>query len=130
MHRRGFLFLLAGASAPGDERTEILEVIEPLAAALTEGRLTDFVAVLADDMPDRARLIDNVTGLVAFAEITSSVSVTQVANGRADLDWYMELRARATGSVAERRRGKVTVRVGGKKIQELQPVDFFRIKQA
>lgn len=124
--RHAILSLIAGIHARGDEASDILEAVEPLASALTEGRLSHFVAMLADDMPDRAKLIENVTGLVEFAEVTSSIVPTRVEKDRAELDWYMEIRARATSSVVERRRAKVTVRVTGKKIGELHPVDFFR----
>ena len=74
------------------------------------------------------RTCDNrIAALIAFAEITSSIELTRVENGRAELDWYMEIRARATASVVERRRQKVTIRVEGRKIREFRPVEFFRL---
>ena len=60
-------------------------------------------------------------------EVTSSVELTRVENGRAELDWYMEIRARATGSVVERRRQKVSIRVEASKIQEFRPIELFRL---
>ena len=110
-----------------DERTEILEILEPLPAALSESRGEDFMAAFADDMPDRADLRNRIAALIAFAEVTSSIELTRVENGRAELDWYMEIRARATASVVERRRQKVTIRVEGRKIREFRPVEFFRL---
>jgi hypothetical protein len=109
-----------------DERTEILEILEPLPAALSESRGDDFMAAFADDMPDRAELRNRIAALIAFAEVTSSVELLRIENGRAQLDWYMEIRARATGSVVERRREKVTIRVEARKIREFRPIEFFR----
>jgi hypothetical protein len=131
MLRRGLLSALAAILAAirlaADERTEILEVVEPLAAALSASRGDDFMSVFAEDMPDRSQLRDHIAALIAFAEVTSSIEVARIDAGRAELDWYMEIRARATGSVVERRRGKVSVRVKSNKILELKPVDFFRL---
>jgi hypothetical protein len=125
--RRCLLGILAAVTVRADERTEILEVIEPLAAALSASRAENFMAAFAEDMPDRSLLRDHISALIAYAETTSSIDLVRFDSGRADLDWYMEIRARATGSVVERRRGKVSVRVSGGKIRELKPVDFFRV---
>jgi len=127
LSRRLLLCFPAAAAAIADERTEILEIVEPLASALSAGRAGDFMAAFADDMPDRSRLRDHIAALVAFGEMTSSVALVRVDAGRAELDWYLEIRARATGMVVDRRREKVTVRVSSGKITELKPVDFFRL---
>jgi hypothetical protein len=129
MLRRRLLLLgpLAAITASADQRTEILEVIEPLAAALSESRSDDFMSVFSADVPGRADLQRHISALIAFAEVTSSIEILRAESGRADLDWYMEIRARATGSVVERRRGTVTIRVSQKKVRELKPVEFFRV---
>ena len=128
MTRRGLLLAsFATVSGRADERTEILEILEPLPAALSESRGEDFMTAFSDDMADRAELRDRIAALIAFAELTSSIEVVQVHKGTAQLDWYMEIRAKATGSVVERRREKVTIRVGSRKILELRPVEFFRL---
>jgi hypothetical protein len=127
LSRRLLLSALMAATLAADERTEILEVVEPLAAALSASRGDDFMAAFAEDMPDRSRLRDYIATLIAFAEVTSSIVLVRIDDGRAELDWYMEIRARASGSVVERRREKVSVRVSSRKILELKPVDFFRL---
>ena len=129
LRRRLLAGFLAAGAARADERTEILEIVEPLAAALSASRPENFMAAFADDMPDRGRLSDHIGALIAFAEVTSSIEVIGIGGGRAELDWYMEIRARATRSIVERRRSKVSVRVSSGKIQELKPVDFFRLPQ-
>ena len=126
VRRSAVLTLLGVAVAPADDRTEILEIVEPLAAALSEGNAGSFMAGIAEDAADRGKLRDYVSGLLAFAEVTSSVELISAERGRANLDWYMQLRARATGSVAERRRGAVTVRVSDGKVTEIKPLEFFR----
>jgi hypothetical protein len=125
--RRLLFGIISAAALRADERTDILEIIEPLAAALSESRGEDFMAPFAEDMPSRAELRSHIAALIAFAEVTSSVELGRVRDGRAELDWYMEIRARATGSVVERRREKVLIRVSDRRIRELSPVGFFRV---
>jgi hypothetical protein len=45
---------------------------------------------------------------------------------RAELDWYMEIRSRATASVLERRKQIVIVRLRDRRIASIEPVEFFR----
>ena len=125
--RRSVLTAFIAFAARADERTEILEILEPLPAALSESRHEDFMVAFADDMPGRADLQSRIAALIAFAEVTSSVALVRVQNGRAELDWYIEIRARATGSVVERRREKIIIRVQDKKIREFGPIEFFRM---
>jgi hypothetical protein len=125
--RRSILAAFIAFGARADERTDILEILEPLPAALSESRHEDFMAAFAEDMPDRAELQSRIGALIAFAEVTSSVALVNVQNGRAELDWYMEIRARATGSVVERRREKISLRVQDKRIREFGPIEFFRL---
>jgi hypothetical protein len=125
--RRALLGLLLAAASRADQRTEVLEIIEPLAAALSESTSDNFMRIFAADMPDRRRLHDHVAALIAFAEVTSSIELIRLKDERAELDWYMQIRARATNSVVERRRGTVKILVRNKKIEEIEPVDFFRV---
>jgi hypothetical protein len=124
--RRRALLVLFGALASADERDDVLAAVEPLASALTQGNGYAFMEGIAEQAPNRGLLNETIDALIAYAEITSSVEVLRVEGGRAELDWYMQIRARATGAVVERRRGKVQVRVGGGKVQEIGPIDFFR----
>src|SRR5687767_9880457 len=114
LSRRLLLFFPVAAAAIAEERTEILEVVESLASALSASRGDDFMAAFAEDMADRSRLQDHIAALIAFGEMTSSIELVRVDGVRAELDWYLEIRARATGMVVERRREKVTVRVSSR----------------
>jgi hypothetical protein len=83
------------------------------------------LACVDKSAPNFNALRDNVYALVAEAEATSSIEIIRTEGDVAQLDWYMELRSRATRSVAEQRRETVTVRVSPGKIQSLKPINFF-----
>jgi hypothetical protein len=127
MRRRALLLSLPAALASGDEREDVLAAVEPLASALTQGNGYAFMQGIAEQAPNRGQLNEVVDALIAYAEMTSSVEVIRVEGGRAEVDWYMQIRARATGAVVERRRGVVKVRVSRGKIDEIEPIDFFRV---
>jgi hypothetical protein len=124
--RRTAIALIAAASpAVADERSDILEAVDPLAVALTDGDAGAFIRRIPADAPNYAELRDNVRALVAQAEVSSSVVVLKVENGAAELDWSMRIRSRATEMLLERRRGIVHVRVDRGKIKSLEPATFF-----
>jgi hypothetical protein len=116
---------IAWALVRADARSDALEAVEPLASALAEGSAGLFMKPFPRNMPDYARLEANVVALIREAEVTSSIEISRLDGTQAELDWYMEIRLRTTGQVAERRRGTVTIRVEKKKIQSINPVDFF-----
>jgi hypothetical protein len=109
-----------------DERSEVLELVTPLAAALSEGNADAFLRRIPDDSPGRAQLVTYIEGLVAQAETTSSVRLLNVEKGRAELDWYMEIRSRFTQAVMERRRRTLTVRLRNGALFAIEPVEFFK----
>jgi hypothetical protein len=118
--------MLVPAILAADERSDAIEIITPLAAALSAGDADGFLQRIPEDAPDRAQLVNNIQGLLAQAEITSSVQLTTVANGRAEVDWYIEIRSRARSMVLERRKGTVVVQFRNKAIVSIEPVDFFK----
>jgi len=110
----------------GDERSDVLDLVAPLASALSSGDADEFMARIPEDCPNRAQLSDNVRGLIAQAEITCSVDLAGVEKDRADLDWLMDIRARATQTLLERRKGKVAITIRDRAISSIAPVSFFR----
>jgi hypothetical protein len=127
--RRSAAFAIAiglALQAFADERTDALEAVSPLASALSNGNADDFMRRIPDDAPNRSQLSDNIRGLIGQAEMTCSIQMRSYAEGRAELDWYMEIRSRATSSIIERRRESVVVRVRNKEILSIEPVAFFR----
>lgn len=117
---------IAGRLAYSDERTEILDIVSPLASALSNGDADEFLRRIPDDAPNRAQLVNHVRALLAQAEMTCSIELRSVQGSRADLDWLMHIRSRATGSILERRRQTVIIRLRNRQIFAIEPVDFFR----
>jgi len=122
----GWLALLWPAILAADERADALAVISPLASALSAGDSESFLQGIAEDAPERAKLAANIRGLLAQAEITSSVRLLSIQDGRAEVDWYMEIRSRARSTVVDRRKATLVVQIQNKKISSLDPVDFFK----
>jgi hypothetical protein len=108
--------LLIPALLWADERTDVLDAVTPLAAALSNGDADDFMRRIPEDCPNRRELSDNVRGLLGEAEITSSVEFTRFQNGRAELDWYMQIKSRSTQSIIERRKAAVFVKLLGRAV--------------
>jgi hypothetical protein len=122
----GLLALSLPATLTADDRSDALDLISPLASALSAGDAEAFLNRIAEDAPDKARLGSNVRALLAQAEITSSVQLTSLQDGRAEVDWYMEIRSRARSMIMERRKATVIVRIRNAAIVSLEPVDFFK----
>jgi hypothetical protein len=123
--RRTAITVLAASTLPADERSEVLEAVDPLAVALTDGDAGAFIGRIPSDAANYVELRDNVRALVAQAEVSSSVVVLKLENGEAELDWSMRIRSRATDMLLERRRGVVRVRVERGRIKSLEPAAFF-----
>ncbi len=122
----GWLVTLVPAILAADERSDAIELLTPLAAALSAGDADGFLRRIPDDSPNRAELANNIRGLLAQAEITSSVKLLSAGMSRAEVDWYIEIRSRARSMVLERRKGTVVVQIRDKAVFSLEPVDFFK----
>ena len=122
MFRRAFLSFLPAVMLRADERTDALDAIAPLAAALSNG---DAGAVLESIPKDATELRNNLAALVTRSEVTSSVEVVSAEKESAELDWYLEIRNRTTQMVVERRKGKVTIRHRRRKLLSVDPASFF-----
>jgi hypothetical protein len=124
--RRAFLFLpLAAPLLLADDRTDALDAIAPIASALSDGDAGTALGRLPEDAPNHAELRSNLAALIAQAEVTSSVEVLEASEGKAELDWYMEIRSRETRSIVERRRGKVSIRFRRRKLLSVEPASMF-----
>ena len=126
MLRRSLFGILCGAFiGRADDRTDALDAVAPIAAALSDADLAAVVAALPKDAPNYDELRTNLTGLIEQAEVTSSVEVLTAEAGAAELDWYMQVRNRATRMVIERRRGAVKIRFRRRRLIALEPASFF-----
>jgi len=117
--------VFASRLAFGDDRTDALDLVAPLATALANGDADGFAASLPKDLPNRTELRANIEALIAHADVTSSVDVVNSEKGSAELDWYMQIRSRQTAGVVERRRGAVKIEWRKKKLISLEPASFF-----
>ena len=123
--RRSLLFAASASVLLADERSEILDIIAPVAAALSENDAIAFMRRIPAGMADRDRLRGYIDALTRAFETTSSVDVIDVGDARAELDWYMQITSRATGTMIERRRGTVIATFERKRLKTLEPVSFF-----
>ena len=122
----GWLITLIPAILAADERSEAIDLITPLASALSASDAEGFLQHISKEAPNRSQLADNIQGLLAQAEVTSSVKLTTLDQGRAEVDWYMQIRSRARSVVLERRKGAVIVIIRKNAIFSIEPVDFFK----
>jgi hypothetical protein len=129
MTRRRALFgvcaIATADSLRADDRTDALDVITPLATALANSDPDGFAASLPKELANRTEIRDNVAALIAAAEVTSSVEVLSAEKGSAELDWYMQIRSRATAMQVENRRGTVRVAWKKRRLTLLEPAAFF-----
>ena len=103
-----------------------VELLEPLASGLSEGNPDIFLSNIHKTTPQRELLETNVRALIQNYEITCSISVLKVDGDWADVDWYLELRDKATQTVAERRRATLRVHAAKGRLDSIAPVDFFK----
>ncbi|HYI97484.1 MAG TPA: hypothetical protein VEX68_28360 [Bryobacteraceae bacterium] len=122
----GWLIALVPAILAADERSDAIDLITPLASALSASDAEGFLQHIPKEAPNRSQLVNNIQGLLAQAEITSSVKLLTIDTGRAEIDWYMEIRSRARSVVLERRKGTVIINIRNGSIVALEPVDFFK----
>lgn len=113
-------------AAFADERADVLEIVSPLASALSNGYAEDFLRRIPEDCPDRAQLALHLRALFAQAEMTCSIQLRSYDQGKAELDWYMEIRSRVAASIMERRKQIVTVRIRDRQLYSIAPVAFFK----
>jgi len=130
--RRVFACLpLAAVLCIADERSDILDVITPLASALSAGDAAAFLGGFDKDMPGFDKLTTWITGLIDAFEITNSVDLYSSNGDDAELDWSMRLRSHLPGGNAEDRHQLLQVKIGkNRKITSVTPLEFFRPRNA
>jgi hypothetical protein len=121
----GLAVLAAAGALQADDRTDALDAVTPLATALANSDPDGFAGSLPKELANREEIRANVAALIAAAEVTSSVEVNTAGKGTAELDWYMQIRSRATAMIVEQRRGTVNIGWKKKKLVLLEPASFF-----
>ncbi len=124
--RAAICTLVSGCALSALDRSEALQAIEPLASGLSNGDPITFLSGIDPKAKIFEQLEIDVKALIASATIACSVSVLSLTGETADLDWYLELSDRATQTVIERRRSVVRVHVVQRKLDSIEPADFFK----
>ena len=125
MLRRPFVGVCGAICVIADDRTDALDVVAPIAAALSDGNTAAALAAIPRELENYAEVRENLTALIVQAEVTSSVDVVSAEAGSAELDWYMQIRNRSTKMLIARRRGSVKIRFRKRKLLALEPASFF-----
>lgn len=125
--RRSILLvgLAACSGLRADERTDALDLVAPIAAALASEERDNAGWIPPKELSNRDELRANIAALAAQAVTTSSVEVISAEKGSAELDWYMQIKNRATQSLVEQRRGTVRIAWAKKRLTLLEPTSFF-----
>ena len=140
MTRRGLL--LGGATmwlgtqasgSPENEAREVWDALTRVAAALSQGNLTEFLDAFDRSMAGYQMLGANVAALLGQYEVQSSIELLrEEAGGEAwmvELDWFLQLEEQRDAGAVTRRRERVHCRLAkrGKKwkITAIEPLAFF-----
>lgn len=126
---------LAAAALAADARTEITGELERMASGLSSANADTVLRPVADSLPGRAQLEENVRAMLRMAVVATTIEPrewkTEGARTVVTLDWFLEMRRGGDGSVlaSQRRRQLVTTEweKQGKrwKLVSLSPLEFF-----
>jgi hypothetical protein len=135
MLRRAFfvLALAACCGAAGDPAGEVLDLFTNVAASLSAGNASQFMAAFDPAMPGYTQLRDNVTALIAQGDIQSFIDPVENegTEARRAVEWKWKLRIQrsqdATASVVREQNVKAQVekRAGKWRITQFEPLSFF-----
>jgi len=136
MQRRVFLLSLWAARLAAQAKDEILELFTKIASEMSADNPLIFVDAVDHDMPHFQDFQNNLTALIAQADVTNSLEVlsdTGDDDHRVEqVDWFMQIVSKADPTSVERRRDVITFRLErrGKKrkwkIVSIDPLNFFR----
>ena len=134
MTRRALVLLaMAVRGRAADPATEVLDLFTDVAASLSAGNVSRFLAAFDRAMPGYERLREGVTALTAQGDVQSSIDPVenQGTESEREVVWKWTLRIRrgqdATPGVLreETVKCKVAKRAGKWRITQLDPVAFF-----
>lgn len=116
-----------------DRRQEILDFLDALAAALSEGNSSAFLDRVDHSMPDYYKLEQYIDALTGEDEVSCSIDILkQEGDDQAqalELDWFLQIHSLDPLGAVERRRQTVKVRLERKKkkwkIVALDPITLF-----
>ena len=132
--RRAVLMILPAAVLAADTDRDVTALFESLASGLSEGNAELFVHALDPAMPGYQDLAANVRALVAQADVLAAIEfVTRKGDDThqdLQLDWFLEITAKADPMKLVRRREMVKCRLEKQKkkwrVVALEPVKLFQ----
>ncbi len=133
---RRAIFVLALAAccrAAGDPAGEVLDLFTDVAASLSAGKVSRFIAAFDPAMPGYSQLRENVTALIAQGDVQSFIDPVENegTDTRRSVEWKWKLRIQraqdATASVVreENVKAEVEKRAGKWRITKFEPLSFF-----
>jgi hypothetical protein len=132
---RNLAILAAGAGMSGlaDAHSAVVDLFASMASALANDNAAGFMNGFDKNMPDYGKLSSYIEGLIAQAEVTSSIDPTSDegddSKRSVDLDWTLQIRSRElSGPLVQREQTVHAELVKQKKhwrIVSITPLDFF-----
>jgi hypothetical protein len=120
-------------AAGADTHADVVDLFAQMAAALSGDNAAEFMKAFDRKMPSHGQLETQITGLLANAELASSVELLKDEGDEqkrdVEVDWYLELRSRVRGGPLVQRRAVIQCQVEkqGKRwrIVSIKPIEFF-----
>jgi len=133
LRRAIFVLALAACCLAADPAGEVLDLFTNVAASLSAGNASRFMAAFDPAMPGYAQLRDNVTALIAQGDVQSFIDPVENegTETRRSVEWKWKLRIQrrqdATASVVreENVKAEVEKRAGKWRITKFEPLSFF-----
>ncbi|MBM3761370.1 MAG: hypothetical protein FJW36_14120 [Acidobacteria bacterium] len=113
--------------------TTLRDVLAQMATDLSAGNVSGFLKATVAEMPGRDALRQQLAGLTAAYDVTSSLQVMGSSGDDArqmlEVDWYLGARSRTDNAVMLQRREtlKIGMVLKGKRwmVESIQPLEFF-----
>jgi hypothetical protein len=123
----------AAVAAVAETHTGVVDLFASMASKLSDDNAAGFMDGFDKSMPDYGKLRDWIAGLIAQAEVSSSIEPIKDEGDEVkrsvDLDWTLQIRSReASGPLVERQQTVHAELVKQKKrwrIVSITPLDFF-----
>jgi hypothetical protein len=124
---------LAAMACLADTHADVLDLFASMTSKLSDDNAAGFMDGFDKSMPDYGKLREWIVGLIAQAEVSSSIEPVKddgdETKRSVDLDWTLQIRSReASGPLVERQQTVHAELVKQKKrwrIVSITPLDFF-----
>ncbi|HLK50939.1 MAG TPA: hypothetical protein VKT49_22510 [Bryobacteraceae bacterium] len=134
MTRRGLLCAATARVLRADDAQDIWNLFTEMAAALSDGKVAEFMKAFVPAMPGYDTLRLNVEALLASYELQSSIELIKEEGDAAvrtiELDWFLQIVEKLESGSVTRRREQVRCRLVKQKkrwrIASFEPLSLFK----